>query len=103
MPHHGLSVRSLCVAVAVACVAQIGSSAAAQGVSVANLGCKGTRLTFSAVPNAATYTVVLEDQRICSPNMCLGVPTWATYKSTPFSVSPKTVIVVPATPAFVGR
>lgn len=103
MPHHGLSVRSLFLGAAVACVAQIGSSAAAQGVSVTNLGCKGTRLTFSAVPNAATYTVVLEDQRICSPNMCLGVPTWATYKSTPFSVSPKTVIVVPATPAFVGR
>jgi len=72
----------------------------AQAVTVTNLGCSGTRLSFTAITGATTYTVSIEEQRNCQ--VC-GIPSWYTTRTTDVASYPTTPLIVGRTPAFLGR
>jgi hypothetical protein len=72
----------------------------AQAVTVTNLGCGGTRLSFTAITGAATYTVSIEEQINCTS--CIG-PLWTTTRTTDFAAYSSTPLIVAQNPAFVGR
>jgi len=78
----------------------VGDRAFAQAVTVTNLGCSGTQLSFPSVATAVSYRVTLQEQLAC--NDC-GFATTPVTRSRVFGIFATTTVTLPKTPAFFGR